>query len=179
LRSSPHRHDARPAPTPCRRIKSFINYRIAATLQLLVFFFIAVFALRPKHYAHFVGRASVAAVPGFPGTPAVEGINESEFKHWEEASFFKVPVLLLMLITLLNDGTLISVGYDNAVPSQRPDKWNLRVVWLVSVVLGIIACLSNVLCLYLALDSWNPSGILYRMGIPPIPYAKVGPLLPG
>ena len=34
---------------------------------------------------------------------------------------------MLMLITLLNDGTLISIGYDNVVPNPRPDKWNLRV----------------------------------------------------
>ena len=32
------------------RLKNFINYRISATLQLLCFFFIAVFALQPKTY---------------------------------------------------------------------------------------------------------------------------------
>ena len=34
---------------------------------------------------------------------------------------------MLMLITLLNDGTLISIGYDNVTPSQRPERWNLKV----------------------------------------------------
>ena len=29
---------------------------------------------------------------------------------------------MLMLITLLNDGTLISVGYDNVKPSPRPGE---------------------------------------------------------
>lgn len=33
-----------------RRMKTFINYRIAATLQLLVFFFIAVLALHPNEF---------------------------------------------------------------------------------------------------------------------------------
>lgn len=42
-------------------------------------------------------------------------------------SFFQLPVLMLMLITLLNDGTLISIGYDRVTPNPRPDKWNLRV----------------------------------------------------
>ena len=37
------------------------------------------------------------------------------------------PTLRLMLITLLNDGTLISIGYDNVKPSHYPEKWNLRV----------------------------------------------------
>lgn len=41
--------------------------------------------------------------------------------------FFKMPVLMLMLITLLNDGTLISIGYDRVKPSHMPEKWNLKV----------------------------------------------------
>lgn len=47
-----------------------------------------------------------------------------------------MPVLMLMLITLLNDGTLISIGYDNVVPSQIPEKWNLYVLFTVASVLG-------------------------------------------
>lgn len=38
-----------------------------------------------------------------------------------------MPVIMLMLITLLNDGTLISIGYDNVKASSRPEKWNLKV----------------------------------------------------
>ena len=30
--------------------------------------------------------------------------------------------MMLMLITLLNDGTLISIGYDNVNPSKTPEK---------------------------------------------------------
>ena len=33
---------------------------------------------------------------------------------------------MLMLITLLNDGTLISIGYDYVTPSKMPEKWNLK-----------------------------------------------------
>ena len=40
--------------------------------------------------------------------------------------FFSLPVIMLMLITLLNDGTLISIGYDNVIPARRPEKWRLR-----------------------------------------------------
>jgi hypothetical protein len=29
---------------------------------------------------------------------------------------------MLMLITLLNDGTLIAIGYDNATPRETPEK---------------------------------------------------------
>jgi H+-transporting ATPase len=67
------------------RIRNFITYRIAATLQLLVFFFIAVFAFKPIDYQPPFGSS------GFPDTQA-----------WPD--FFHMPVLMLMLITLLNDG---------------------------------------------------------------------------
>jgi hypothetical protein len=55
------------------------------------------------------------------------GMNIKYIECPECPSFFQLPVLLLMLITLLNDGTLISIGYDNVTPSNRPEKWNLKV----------------------------------------------------
>ena len=47
-----------------KRISNFLTYRISATLQLLVFFFIAVFAFRPSEYM----PANWRAIPGFPDT---------------------------------------------------------------------------------------------------------------
>ena len=38
-----------------------------------------------------------------------------------------------MLITVLNDGTLITVAYDNVNPSKQPEKWNLKALWWVGV----------------------------------------------
>ena len=38
-----------------------------------------------------------------------------------------MKVLMLMLITLLNDGTLISIGYDHVDPHPWPERWNLKV----------------------------------------------------
>lgn len=88
------------------RIRNFITYRISATLQLLIFFFIAVFAFKPVNYQ-----------------PA----QNIDSDNWP--SFFHMPVIMLMLITLLNDGTLIAIGYDNVTPSKIPEVWNLRVLF--------------------------------------------------
>lgn len=86
-----------------RRINNFINYRVAATLQLLFFFFVAVFAFPPNHYqpaGKGVGPISEVAAEQ-PAQICNEGI-------WP--NYFKLPVIMLMLITVLNDGTLISIG---------------------------------------------------------------------
>jgi H+-transporting ATPase len=103
-----------------QRMKNFLTYRIAATLQLLVFFFIAVLSMHPKDY--------------IPPT-APDGIKESYPR------FFKMPVLMLMLITLLNDGTLISIGYDTVHASPLPQRWNLPVLFTIASVLGMVACI--------------------------------------
>mmetsp|Transcript_34189 Transcript_34189/g.75828 ORF Transcript_34189/g.75828 Transcript_34189/m.75828 type:complete len:1030 (+) Transcript_34189:195-3284(+) len=132
-----------------QRMKNFINYRIAATLQLLTFFFIAVLTLHPHEYA--------------PAGP--------EGEEWPE--FFKMPVIMLMLITLLNDGTLISIGYDHVKPSAYPEKWNLKALFCISIILGAVACGSSLLLLWAALDSWNPDGIFHKWGIGAMPYGKI------
>ena len=125
------------------RISNFITYRIAATLQLLFFFFIAVFAFHPQDYN----------------------------PEWDE--FFHMPVLMLMLITLLNDGTLITIAYDYARANETPDKWNLMALSLSSSVLAIVSCASSLLLLYMLLDSGNPDGILQTFGMKPATYGEI------
>ena len=125
------------------RISNFITYRIAATLQLLFFFFIAVFSFHPKDYN----------------------------PEWDE--FFHMPVLMLMLITLLNDGTLITIAYDYARANETPDKWNLMALSLSSSVLAIVSCASSLLLLWMLLDSGNEDGLLQKFGMEPATYGEI------
>jgi H+-transporting ATPase len=128
------------------RIRNFITYRVAATLQLLIFFFVAVFALEPEKFMP----------DGWESMPDFD-------KHaWPE--YFHMPVLMLMLITLLNDGTLIAIGYDNVVPSLEPDKWNLKVLFVVGSVLAGVAFISSISLLAILLDSWNEDGVFQQWG---------------
>ena len=126
-----------------QRMSNFITYRISATLQLLLFFFIALFAFHPNQYV----------------------------EDWPE--FFHMPVIMLMLITLLNDGTLITIAYDNAKANPTPDRWNLPVLFAVSSVLGFVSCVSSLLLLYFLLDSWNPDGFFAKVGMKGVEYGQV------
>jgi H+-transporting ATPase len=130
------------------RMKSFLTYRIAATLQLLFFFFIAVFAFPPHNYQP-------------AGTSDV----------WPD--FFSLPVIFLMIITVINDGTLVSIGYDHARASKYPERWVLPVLFLVASTLGAVACLSSLLLLYWCLNSWDPSGLFYGLGIQNLRYGQI------
>mmetsp|Transcript_12052 Transcript_12052/g.21478 ORF Transcript_12052/g.21478 Transcript_12052/m.21478 type:complete len:965 (+) Transcript_12052:165-3059(+) len=117
------------------RMKSFIVYRVACTLQLLVFFFVGVLWLHPQDY-------------------------NSEFPR-----FWGMPVIALIMITLLNDGTIISIAYDNVQSSKNPEVWNLPAVYVVSTVLGMIACVSSILLLHWALDSTSPTSLFNKFGV--------------
>jgi H+-transporting ATPase len=130
-----------------QRMSNFITYRIAATLQILVFFFISVFAFHPNDYQR------------------PEGVD------WPE--FFSLPVIMLMLITLLNDGTLITIAYDNAKANETPDKWNLSALFLASSVLGFVSCFSSLILLHFLLDSWNPDSFFAKIGIHSVEYGQV------
>ena len=62
--------------------------------------------LRIHTYTHTYYAYVGANIPNYPDT------------DYEWPGFFHMPVLMLMLITLLNDGTLIAIGYDNVNPRK-------------------------------------------------------------
>jgi hypothetical protein len=119
------------------------------------FFFVAVLALHPSEYM----------CPEGPGTPTC----------WDPAAphFFKMPVLMLILITVLNDGTLCTIAYDHVVPSNEPEKWNLPVLWIVSFFLAMVAMASSLLLLWAGLDSNNPNGAFAKFGLPRMYFANI------
>ena len=74
------------------RVRSFLTYRIAATLQLVSFFFCAVFAFRPNEYMPADWNAT---------NPDGSKVNAEFMDTQEWPPSFHMPMLILMLITLL------------------------------------------------------------------------------
>jgi H+-transporting ATPase len=193
------------------RLKNFISYRIAATLQLLTFFFISVFAFPPAKYYTANGFSIPGEADIFVNVPRQSDVcpggyvvDDNKFLNMDFnnpesifnqtgcsitlpmcedkngllvcqswPAFFQLPVLMLMLITLLNDGALISVGYDTVKPSAIPEQWNLARLFIVATVMGGVAMGSSLLLLAASLDSNNPNGIFAGMGLPPMEYGKI------
>ncbi|SPQ97468.1 Plasma membrane ATPase [Plasmodiophora brassicae] len=119
------------------RMNSFLTYRVAATLQLILFFFVGVMAMHPNEL-------------GPPG--------DTSFPK-----FWAMPVITLLTITVLNDGNIISVAYDSVHTSKRPLLWNIPRLWGMAATLGLVACASSLVMLWLALTSWkNASSAFYR-----------------
>jgi len=113
------------------RMKNFVIYRVACTEQLLFFFLISCLAFNPREYA-----------------PKGEGYHPDD---WPE--YFSLPVIALVTICILNDGTIISVAYDNVEASLKPEAWDLKVMYWVASVIGLVALASSILLLDLGLKS--------------------------
>merc|ERR1712166_1155771 len=132
------------------RVRSFLTYRIAATLQLLCFFFIAVFAYKPEDYMP----------KGWEKDPEF-----TDTQVWPP--FFHMPVLMLMLITLL------TIGYDIAVAPKTPPIWNMRFLFSMAFVQSFVAMISSVNLLHILLHSWDENSMMRQLGLGGISYGKI------
>ncbi|MCI4461679.1 MAG: plasma-membrane proton-efflux P-type ATPase, partial [Thermogladius sp.] len=69
--------------------------------------------------------------------------------------FLGIPVLSpthMILMLFLYDFVTLSISTDNLKPSKRPERWNLRKLVEVSVLLGLIKIVELFVALYIALD---------------------------
>merc|ERR1712159_455009 len=106
-----------------QRMKNFVIYRVACTEQLLFFFFISCVFYHPSQY------------------------NDAWPQH------FALPVIALVTITILNDGTIISVAFDNVMTSKAPEEWNLKALFIISSAIGGVALISSLILLTIGLHS--------------------------
>jgi len=69
--------------------------------------------------------------------------------------FLGLPVLTpthMILMLFLYDFVTLSISTDRLRPSKRPERWNIRKLVTISVVLGLVKILELFLALYIALD---------------------------
>merc|ERR1711959_455819 len=135
-----------------QRMRNYIIYRVACTLQLVCFFFFAVILIeQPKAW-------TIEKVP--------------------HKDYFMIPVFALVLITVLNDGTIISIAYDNVEPSATPERWELPKVFMVSLVLGAVACIGSMIMIWSASMQPDGHGFLHDwFNLPAITYAELQALM--
>ena len=58
-------------------------------------------------------------------------------------NFYPVTAVMIVLLALLNDGAILSIAYDHAVPGPRPEAWNMHRVLGVSTMLGLIGVVAT------------------------------------
>jgi H+-transporting ATPase len=127
-----------------QRMRNYCVYRISCTLQLLFFFFFAIICFDPSS-SYFYGTVA-------------PGINPD----LDRPAAFTLPVLSLVIITILNDGTMITISHDKVIPEKIPQRWAMFEVSVISIVLSLVACLSSLILLLLLMHSnaAHPGGFI-------------------
>jgi H+-transporting ATPase len=64
-------------------------------------------------------------------------------------NFYPVTAIMIVLLAILNDGAILSIAYDNAHYSEKPERWNMRHVLTVATVLGIVGVIESFGLFYL------------------------------
>ncbi|PNX46165.1 MAG: plasma-membrane proton-efflux P-type ATPase, partial [Thermoplasmata archaeon M8B2D] len=65
-------------------------------------------------------------------------------------NFYPVTAIMIVMLSLLNDGAIISIAYDNVTYNNRPEAWNMKEVLTVATILGLIGVVATFSLLYLA-----------------------------
>jgi H+-transporting ATPase len=63
--------------------------------------------------------------------------------------FYPVTALMIVLLALLNDLPIMTIAYDNVKYSDKPERWNMRVLLGIATFLGIIGVFSSFGILYI------------------------------
>lgn len=65
-------------------------------------------------------------------------------------NFYPVTAVMIVLLALLNDGAILSIAYDRAHYSKRPEKWDMPIVLGIATALGIMGVFASFGLFYLA-----------------------------
>ena len=154
-----------------QRMRNYIIYRIACTIQLLCFFFFAILCVLPQS-AYMYGSATDAnygcepgtTPDGWAGAPAacLANVRNTETStiqtecckgDMSHAGAFTLPVISLVIITILNDGCMITISHDIVVAEKRPQVWSMLEMTFIAFVLGWIACISSLILVAYAMHA--------------------------
>ncbi|KAL0358332.1 UNVERIFIED_CONTAM: ATPase 9, plasma membrane-type [Sesamum angustifolium] len=66
---------------------------------------------------------------------------------------FDFSPFMVLIIAILNDGTIMTISKDRVKPSPVPDSWKLKEIFATGIVLGAYMAIMTVIFFYLASDT--------------------------
>jgi H+-transporting ATPase len=66
--------------------------------------------------------------------------------------FYPISAVMIVLLVILNDVPILTIAYDNVLPSDMPVRWKLKNVLKMATFLGVLGVISSFLMLYIGLD---------------------------
>ncbi|EXB95573.1 ATPase 8, plasma membrane-type [Morus notabilis] len=94
---------------------------------------------RMKNYTIYAVSITIRIVLGFMLVALI----------WE----FDFSPFMVLIIAILNDGTIMTISKDRVKPSPLPDSWKLKEIFATGIVLGAYMAIMTVVFFWLAHDS--------------------------
>ncbi|KAK0597784.1 hypothetical protein LWI29_028552 [Acer saccharum] len=94
---------------------------------------------RMKNYTIYAVSITIRIVLGFVLLALI----------WE----YDFPPFMVLIIAILNDGTIMTISKDRVKPSPRPDSWKLNEIFATGVVIGTYLALITVLFYWIIIDT--------------------------
>ncbi|KAK7021921.1 hypothetical protein VNI00_017150 [Paramarasmius palmivorus] len=66
---------------------------------------------------------------------------------------FDFPPFMILIIALLNDGTIMTLSVDRVLPSNTPDSWDLAEIFAFAVAYGIYLTVSTIILVVVILET--------------------------
>jgi H+-transporting ATPase len=66
---------------------------------------------------------------------------------------FNFPPFMILIIALLNDGTIMTLSVDRVLPSMTPDSWNLAEIFAYAVAYGLYLTVSTIALVIIILET--------------------------
>ncbi|KAL9224418.1 hypothetical protein vseg_000451 [Gypsophila vaccaria] len=66
---------------------------------------------------------------------------------------FDFPPFMVLIIAVLNDGTIMTISKDRVKPSPVPDSWKLNEIFVTGIILGSYMAITTAFFFYLAHDT--------------------------
>jgi H+-transporting ATPase len=72
-------------------------------------------------------------------------------------NFYPITAVMIVLLAILNDIPIMTIAYDNVKYRDRPQRWNMRLVLGIAMLLGVLGVIETFVLLYIGLDVLNLS----------------------
>jgi H+-transporting ATPase len=93
------------------RMKSYVVYRIAETIRILIFMTLSIVIF----------------------------------------DFYPITAIMIILLALLNDIPIMTIAYDNTKVEEKPVRWDMKIIFVLSSWLGVAGVLSSFTIFYIVM----------------------------
>jgi len=110
------------------RMKSYVVYRIAETIRILIFMTLSIVVF----------------------------------------DFYPITAIMIILLALLNDIPIMTIAYDNTKVEEKPVRWDMKAVFVLSSWLGVAGVLSSFTIFYIVMIylKSHPDTAIYLPEVP-------------